>query len=162
MSDTKIILTQDIDVRMILSCYDDANLLFDEQYRADGTIDIIRQVMQENDTYHYALDGEIAGWISFRQIDEMSILSAIYVKRKYQGKHVAKELMNFYFNKIDKNRVKFSVLSYLSNALWAEKFYRKAGYRNLLEVGSVNSQQVLKYADENQNSFSCVMIKELN
>ncbi len=145
----------------LLLCYDDANLLYEENYRAKGTVEIIKTVMDENKTYHYVLDGEVAGWISYRLVNDMSILQALYVKREYHGKQVSKELMDFYNNEILKSAVKYSVLSHLKIALWAEKFYKKVGYKDVLEREITNSEQVIEYINLKKRNYSTILIKKI-
>lgn len=138
----------------LLLCYDDANLLFDEAYRAPGTEDIIRDVIQNNQVYHYSIEGEIVGFIGYKLKDTYAILNALYVKRQYHGKKVADELLTHIEEEID---LDYLLTTYLNMAPWSDKFYRKKGFKDVAPV----NQGIMAYYESKKRPYSTTLIKAL-
>jgi len=146
-----------LDVKDLLNCYDDANLLFSKELRAPGTEKIIEDILKGNQVYHLEISGEIIGWIAWSTEKSLSHLNALYVLRTYHGKKVSDYLMNFYYQKCIEGEIDYSVLSYLNQAVWAKKYYEKQCYQTIEPQHSIFKD----YFELHQRSYSSVMYKEI-
>jgi len=142
------------DIHHLLACYDDANMLFDQVYRADGTEEIIESLLNQNDVYHFIVQGEIVAFIGFSEINDYTVLNALYVKRQYQGKKISDQLLDYMEGKI---KCKQIFVTYLNMALWAGKYYKKKGFVEVEDLeGSLKA-----YYDSKVRPYSTTLIKEV-
>lgn len=146
-----------LDIQGLLTCYDDANLLFSEESRASGTEKIIKDVLENNQVFHLEIAGEIIGWIAWRTEGSLSHLNALYVLRTYHGKGISDYLMNYYYQECVKSETDYSVLSYLNQAVWAKKYYEKQCYQMMDAEHTVFKN----YNKQHQTSYSSVMYKAI-
>ena len=143
----------------LLRCYDNANELYLKDFRAPGTIQIMQDVLENNQTFHVLHNNHLIGWISFHKIGDISILQGLYVMSDWQGKGISNQLIEFYFKKCKKDKIKYSLLSYLNCAEWAENFYKKFDYQHINHIGNEINDVMRNFINKNQTKFSDVLYK---
>ena len=155
MNYISVLESSTLDIQGLLHCYDDANQLFPEEIRATGSEKIIEDVLKKNQVFHLEISGEIIGWIAWNTEMSLSHLNALYVLRAYHGKEISDYLMDFYYQKCIESEMNYSVLSYLNQAVWAKKYYKKQCYKMM------DQQTIFKdYYKQHQTSYSSAMYKE--
>ena len=154
----RIVKSAEGDMVKLVHCYNNANLKYKESERCDITYEQIKEAIDGTQTYHIEEKEKTIGWISFRNDNENNILEGLYVRSEYQGKAIAKMLIEHYFDLMKNVNAKASLLRTLTNAPWAIKFYEKYGFQIIKEM--TLDEEIDAYLSKSNLSFEVPMFKK--
>lgn len=117
------------DIKAIVDIYNDANLLFDEAYRSPGTESTFHTILSEDQLIMASIEGEDIGFISYKTIGDLLLITGLYVVCRHQQRGIASHLMHSVLK--DLSHVSYVVLKVLKSAPWAISFYKKQGFIDL-------------------------------
>lgn len=117
------------DIKAIVDIYNDANLLFDEAYRSPGTESTFHSLLSEDQLIMASNEGEDVGFISYKIIGNLLLISGLYVVCRHQQRGLASYMMQSVLK--DLSQVSYVVLKVLKSAPWANEFYKKQGFIDL-------------------------------
>ena len=117
-----IIDEQQYIARILLSIYDSANCLFNEEKRL-GDEDTFSKLLSENELILTTVDLKAVGFLTYNSVNSKYIeISGLYVSQEHQNSGVASAMMDK-LKTLGGNRTLFSKV--LNNAPWAKNFYMK-------------------------------------
>lgn len=129
------------DTSSLTLLYNQADKLFPEVKRADGTDDIFQKIM-EDDVIYLLFEGDIpAAFIAYHEYDDYLLITALYVDTAYQRKGYGKILLS-YFENLNYYLEKYYIVKVLVNAPWAIDFYLKHGYDELLKHSEIKLEGI--------------------
>lgn len=109
MVDYQIEKAQSSDIPYMLECYDSGNELFDLSERANGNIDLFKDIYDSNIVYVLKHNINIIGWISYKIIYENAILTGLYVKKTYHKNGVGGILLIILYHQFTMNLLASSI-----------------------------------------------------
>jgi GNAT superfamily N-acetyltransferase len=123
----------------LLKIYDDANLIFDENFRSPGLIDHFDEIINRDIIYGAFDNDELIGFMSFEECHDYVFIHAMYVLRSYQKLGIGKRLLN------EINFYPSIYLKTLRNAPWAYNFYKKHGFMIPTDLPNDLTQEQWEY-----------------
>ena len=107
---------------ILLSIYDSANTLFNDE-RWNGSEDIFLKLIAENELLLAYCESDVVGFITYNNsVKGYLIITGLYVKKDYQKRGIASNLLYALIENISDTKVMAEVIN---NATWAKNFYEK-------------------------------------
>ncbi|MGX8797861.1 GNAT family N-acetyltransferase [Fusibacter sp. JL298sf-3] len=141
-------------IRMV-EIYNDANLLFDEAYRSLGNESTFSDIIEKDNVVIGAIEDVDIAFVSYNIVDNVVLISGLYVICEYQRKGIGRCLMDDVLKSL--SNVDYVILKALKLATWAILFYSKYGFINVDNVSLEVRDYILNYIKRSNHSEVMVL-----
>ncbi|WP_240838259.1 GNAT family N-acetyltransferase [Acidaminobacter sp. JC074] len=142
----------------LLECYKDAIRKYPDELWMNANEGKIVDLLNENKVYHIAVQDEIIGWLAFKNFDSYSVLNGMYVRNAFQGTHLSRDMLKFYFN-MCQGDIDCSVISVPKEFYWSLNFYKKYGYE---EISQSEVMAISSYLTHRNQQHDSILYKRFN